>query len=164
MRLFPSFRFDANWTPRTEGYVRYVVIFSLFRLLPQPRPCCVCTWGLPRSCSSRPPVKTCLIGSLLWRWYPRVQHVVSILFAQPIYLSSVLVHDEGPLIVKDHLVTCLTDFLHRAQGFVTGEAFMTMPLTLPSLMYSGNRRSPRLGIGSPVADWKFSPRLDSTDS
>ena len=29
--LFPSFRFDANWTPRTEGYVRCVVIFSLFR-------------------------------------------------------------------------------------------------------------------------------------
>ena len=26
---------------------------------------------------------------------------------------------------------------------------MTMPLTVPSLMYSGNRRSPKLGIGSP---------------
>ena len=84
-------------------------------LLPQPRPCCVCIWGLHRSCSSRPPVKTCLVGSLLWRWYPRVQHVVSILFPQPIHLSSVLVHDEGPLIIEDHRVTCKTDLLHRAQ-------------------------------------------------
>ena len=83
-------------------------------LLPQPRPYCVCIWGLHRSCSSRPLVKTCPIGSLLWRWYPCVQHVVSILFSQLIYLSSVHVHD-GPLIIEDHRVTCLTDLPHRAQ-------------------------------------------------
>ena len=181
MRLLPSFRFDANWTPRTEGYalrchllalsssghqgrgplsmVHFLVGLNLSTallavlsrvpcpldlrrpLLPQPQPCCVCIWGLHRSCSSRPPVKTCLIGSLLWRWYPRVQHVVSTLFSQPICLSSVLVHAEGPSSSKT-----------KPKGFVTGEAFMTMPLTVPSLMYRGNRRSPKLGLGSPVAD------------
>ena len=84
-------------------------------LPPQPRPVVSVFGGLHRSCSSRPPVKTCLVGSLLWRWYPGVQHAVSILFSQPIYLSSVLVHDAGPLIIEDHRVTCLTDLFHRAQ-------------------------------------------------
>ena len=118
-------------------------------LLPQPDPvvsvCCVCIWGLHRSCSLRPPVKACLIGSLQWKWYPHVQQVVSILFSQPTYLSSVLAHDEGHLIIEDHRVTCLQIFFTEPKGIVTREAFI-------SLMCRSNRRYPKSGFGSPVAD------------
>ena len=115
--------------------------------LPQPRPLYL---ELTPILFVKAAGETCLIGSLLWKWSPRVQHVVSILFSRPLHLSNVLVHGEEPLIIEDHRVA---------------EAFMTMPLTVPSLMYSGNRKPPSWEL---ALLWQIDSvhraKIDSTDS
>ena len=121
-------------------------------------------YGLtPRSYSSRLPTKNCVFYRFsAWKWDPRIPNVVSVFFSHPtINLSNARVHD----VTHHHRrpyrhMSSMTELLHRTENcFVSRAAILTMPLTVPSIMYNGTRMSCQSGIGSCVH------RVgDSTDS
>ena len=112
------------------------------------------------------PAKTlfAIFTKVSWWRNPRIQNIVAIVVSQPINLASGLVNDERPCSSKTTGWPAWHILFTDANGFDTGAARINIPRVVPSRMTIGILMSPRLGIGSPVAEKKFSPFFDPTDS